>query len=93
MLSKKKEKALERLHRGKSVQFWNELMGKKFKQDCLNISASAAKAATGNVLSKHSATTIGNLHDLLLTPADISENHINLWLVWVMVFQLLCVTT
>lgn len=65
-----------------------------FQQDCLNISASAAKAvATGNVLSKHSATTIGNLHDLLLTPADISENQINLWLLWVMVFQLLCVTT
>lgn len=53
-------------------------MGKKCKQDCPGISASAAEAAAGNALSKHVATTIGNLHDLLLAPADVSENQINL---------------
>ena len=67
-------------------------MGKKGKQDCLTISASAAGAAAGNALSKHTAT-IGNLHDLLLAPADTSENQINLWLLPVTAFQLLCVTT
>jgi len=63
--------------REKSVWLWSGLMGKKGKQDCLTISASAAGAAAGNALSKHTAT-IGNLHDLLLAPADTSENQINL---------------
>lgn len=53
-------------------------MRKKCKQDCPNISASAAEAVAGNAQNKHIATTIGNLRDLLLAPADVSENQINL---------------
>lgn len=68
-------------------------MGEKCKQDYPNISASAAKAAAGNALSKHTATTTGYLHNLLLVPADVSENQINLRLLWLMVFQLLCATS
>lgn len=79
--------------REKSGQLWSRLMRKKCKQDCPNISASAAEAVAGNAQNKHIATTIGNLCDLLLAPADVSENQINLWLLWVMTFQLLSATT
>lgn len=52
-------------------------MGEKYKQDCPNNSTSAVETA-GNALSIHIATTIGSLQDLLLAPAELSENQINL---------------
>lgn len=79
--------------REKSGWLWSRLVRKKCKQDCPNISASAVEAAAGNAQNKHIATTIGSLRDLLLAPADVSENQINLWLLCVTTFQLLCATT
>lgn len=48
-----------------------QLIREKCKQDYVNIAASAADTAAGKVPNKHVATTIGNLHGLLVAPAEL----------------------